>query len=140
VSRPRLFDPGFLAFLRQQPCCVCGKDGSQAAHIRMGNPDYGKLPVGMQEKPSDRFATPLCGPDLMSNRPGCHARQHEVREIDFWMYHGLDPFKIAARLYEAYGGDGGRPKPHKAVKPRKPKAERARFPKGRGLQRRSKNV
>lgn len=133
---PRQLDPKFLAFVRRQPCCICGATrGVEAAHIRMGNPDLGKMPAGMQQKPDDRWVTPLCGPDLTTNRPGCHARQHEVREIDFWMFHGKDPFAIAARLYAEYGGVGGQPRQkRKTVKPRPLKHMRQKI-QNRGFQR-----
>lgn len=72
------------------------RDGSDAAHIRMASPERGKLPTGMQVKPSDRFAVPL-------NRV-CHERQHSGSEARFWSALGRDPFEIADRLYAEYQG------------------------------------
>lgn len=97
TSRGRERDTGYLAFLRRQPCaCGCGRPApSDAAHIRMASPERGKLPTGMQVKPSDRFAVPL-------NR-ACHERQHSMSEARFWSERGLDPFAIADRLYAEYG-------------------------------------
>jgi hypothetical protein len=43
-----------------------------------------------------------------------------MNEEWFWCEYGLDPYEIAARLYREFGGDGGKPKPRKAIKPRKP--------------------
>ena len=98
ASRGRERDAGYLAFLRRQPCaCGCGAPApSDAAHIRMASPERGKLPTGMQVKPSDRFAVPLCRP--------CHERQHSGSEARFWSALDLDPFVIADRLYAEYQG------------------------------------
>jgi len=97
ADRGRVRDTGYLAFLRRQPCaCGCGQSApSDAAHIRMASPERGKLPTGMQVKPSDRFAVPL-------NR-SCHRTQHSMSEARFWRERGLDPFAIADRLYAQYG-------------------------------------
>ena len=115
---PRLLDPGFLAFLRQQRCCVCGKHPPvQAAHIRIG------LFAGAM-KPHDKHSTPLC--------QWCHLdspmAQHKMNEAEFWKRHGLDPFAIAARFYAEYGGKGGAPKKRRTtIKPRRPKGQRAKI-------------
>lgn len=94
--RPRVEDPKYLERIRLLPCCVCGASGpSDAAHIRMSDAEWGghwnKRSTGMGEKPSDRWALPLC---RQSYRPdpvariltpavpvslvniGCHGRQH----------------------------------------------------------------
>lgn len=100
ATRGREIDNGYLAFLRRQPCaCGCGAPApSDAAHLRMASPERGKLPTGMQVKPSDRFAVPL-------NRR-CHETQHSMSEARFWSERGLDPFEIADRLYaESKGSD-----------------------------------
>ena len=95
ADRGRERDNGYLAFLRRQPCSCCGRAApSDAAHIRMASPERGKLPTGMQVKPSDRFAVPL-------NRR-CHESQHSMSEARFWSERGLDPFEIADRLFAAY--------------------------------------
>ena len=99
ADRGRVRDTGYLAFLRRQPCVTCGWAGppqSDPAHIRMASPERGKLPTGMQVKPSDRFAVPLCRP--------CHERQHSGSEARFWSALNLDPFVIADRLYAEYQG------------------------------------
>lgn len=127
MSRPRLHDPGFLAFLRTQPCCCgCGRAApSEAAHVRLGFRALGK-------KPDDRFAVPLYA--------WCHrglGQQHDG-EAKFWASRGLDPFEIAARLYAEYGGTGGAPRlKRKTVKPRKPKHLRQKI-QNRGFQRRAR--
>jgi hypothetical protein len=150
--QPRILDPGFLAFTKTLPCCVCGTIGmSQAAHIRMANASLKKLPTGMREKPSDMWCTPLCGPRL-GRYPaviGCHAEQHAMNERDFWDRAGMDPFVIAAWNYARYRSSKpaeatdapkqSRPrKPKKAAKPhrKRPQEPKKRipsrsFPKGR---------
>lgn len=123
MSRPRLHDDGFLAFLRTKPCCICGRVGeTEAAHIRIGF-------RAMQKKPDDRYALPLCAYH--------HRNQHRVNESAFWDQHGDDPFDIAARLYAEFGGDGGKPKAKRKPKPRKPKHLRQKIA-SRGFQRRKK--
>ena len=155
----RIRDPGFLAFTRTLPCCVCGTIGmSQAAHIRMANASLKKLPTGMREKPSDIWAVPLCGPRL-GRYPaviGCHAEQHGMNERDFWDRAGMDPFVIAAWNYARYrsskpAGAADAPKqsrprkPKEAAKPRHEPRQRAKiakrvnpWPKGRKIPNRRK--
>ena len=97
ADRGRERDNGYLAFLRRQPCSCCGRAApSDAAHIRMASPERGKLPTGMQVKPSDHFAVSL-------NRE-CHSVQHSMSEARFWSERRLDPFAIADRLFANYQG------------------------------------
>lgn len=103
ASRGREIDAGYLAFLRRQPCCVgpLGCSGPvEAAHIRFGRP--GAPPTGLQRKPNDQDATPLC---VAHHREGPDA-QHRAGERAWWAKRGLDPFEIAAQLYAAYRGRG----------------------------------
>jgi hypothetical protein len=94
--QPRIQCPAFLAFVRRKPCCACGAPPpSQAAHIRFGNLEIGKRPTGIAEKPSDRWAVPLCA-DCHLDTPGA---QHNVGEKKFWVRVGIDPFALASKLY-----------------------------------------
>jgi hypothetical protein len=103
-KQPRMVDAGFLAWLRQKPCCVCGRAApSEAAHLRMGNLDIGKRHVGMAEKPSDFWATPLC---VWCHRAGMES-QHALGEEQFWKLAGINPFALAIKLYAEFGGAGG---------------------------------
>jgi hypothetical protein len=136
---PRLIDEKFLVIVRTLPCCVCGRaPPSQAAHIRSGNPDYGKPPTGMQEKPSDRWAVPLCGPVMYRIGPpmiGCHAEQHAGNELEFWRKAGKDPFMIADTLYKKFGSVlSERKSRYRKPKPRKSKDKCAKIPAGRKMQ------
>lgn len=99
ADRGRVRDPGYLAFLRRQPCAVgpIGCDGpTEAAHIRFGLP--GEPPTGLQRKPSDRRAAPLCAGH---HRTGPDA-QHAFGERAWWASRGIDPHQLAERLHAEY--------------------------------------
>lgn len=86
--QPRQRDEKHLDYIRSLPCCICGEDTTvEAAHIRMGSIKHGKNPTGLQEKPDDRWAVPMCGKH--------HRLQHTVNEQHFWDSYGLNPFEIA---------------------------------------------
>lgn len=97
--QPRKRDPGFLAFLRRQACAV-GPSGcfgaTEAAHIRYGRPGAGN--AGLQRKPDDRDAVPLC---RGHHRDGPDA-QHRGSERAWWIARGIDPHALADRLYAEY--------------------------------------
>ena len=96
LKRPRIKDNEHLAFVRALPCCICGDDTStEAAHLRAGNLDYGKRHTGMAEKPSDKFALPLCGRH--------HREQHSGTEVNFWTSSGVNPWVLALSLYASSG-------------------------------------
>ena len=113
-KNPRLHDRPYLDWLKTKPCVAChAAPPCDPAHIRIG-----LFAMGM--KPDDRLATPLCRP--------CHDAQHAFGdESKWWKLAGLDPFEIAARLYAEFGGLGGKQKPPRKIKPRKPKAERQKI-------------
>lgn len=117
--QPRLLDPGYLAFLRTEPCTCCGRrpPGTEAAHIRIG-----LFAKGM--KPHDKHAVPLCS---WCHRDGPEA-QHKMNETEFWRMWGMDPFEIAASFYAVYGGSGGSPKKHRTkTRQRRPKEGRQKI-------------
>lgn len=103
--QPRERDPGYLAFLRRLPC-IAGLLGdgdcegaTQAAHLRFSDHKQGRTNPGLQSKPSDRHATPLCA--------GHHLRdQHAGEERAFWNRLGIDPGDLSNALYAAYLNDG----------------------------------
>ena len=88
--QPRERDNKHLAYVRSLPCCICGGIDTEAAHIRTASLAHDKAHTGMQEKPSDKWAVPLC------NRH--HREQHTMNEMDFWKCYGKDPFLIAMTL------------------------------------------
>lgn len=91
-------DVSYLAMVRQCPCLKCGMEPSEAAHVRMSSAAFGKT-SGLQKKPEDRFALPLCA--------DCHrlARdaQHSRSELSFWGEIGIAPLIVCERLYAKRG-------------------------------------
>lgn len=89
--QPRERDEKHLNYIRSLPCCICGGFDTEAAHIRTASLENGKSHTGMQEKPSDKWALPLC------NRH--HREQHATGdELKFWDFHGINPFLLAISL------------------------------------------
>lgn len=122
-KRPRLVDPGYLAWLRTQSC-VCGCHQGppcDAAHIRAASLKHDKPHTGGWRKPDDKWALPL--------KHSHHMAQHaHGDELGWWSAHGIDPFELAIKYYKRYGGDGGKPRVRrKTIKPRLPKEQRARI-------------
>jgi len=99
---PRETDPGFLAYLRRQPCAareMGGCDGPiEAAHIRYADAASGARGPGMQRKAHDRHANPLC-------RHHHQHDQHKGAERLFWDRVGVDAYECAARHYATYRGE-----------------------------------
>jgi hypothetical protein len=95
--RPREHNHKHLAWIRTLRCCICGKAGPDAAHIRAADPVYGKPETGMGEKPSDKFTVPLCRAH--------HAEQHSINEMQFWKAKGINPVGLALALHHATGDD-----------------------------------
>ena len=51
-----------LKWIRSLPCAVCGcSRGIQAAHIRAASLQFGKVAIGLAEKPDGCWTTSLCG-------------------------------------------------------------------------------
>lgn len=98
-GRGRETDPGFLAYLRRQPCearHLGGCDGPvEAAHIRYSDASKGARNPGMGRKNHDRHANPLC-------RHHHQHDQHKRREREFWADVGKDAYDTAAAHYAAY--------------------------------------
>ena len=89
--QPREKDERHLRFIRSLPCCICGEDTTvEAAHIRTVSLQHGKRYTGKAERPSDKWAVPLC------NRH--HREQHTMNELSFWESYGIDPFIMAISL------------------------------------------
>ncbi|MGH6977803.1 MAG: hypothetical protein ACRED4_00685 [Brevundimonas sp.] len=98
--QPRITDPGFLAFLRRQPCRAAhlgGCDGPiEAAHIRYSDAAKGAVNPGMQRKNHDRHANPLC-------RFHHQHDQHRKNERNWWaMEVGVDAYDSAAGYFAQY--------------------------------------
>jgi hypothetical protein len=107
VKTGREQDRGYLAFLRRLACVACWAEGLpsgspiEAAHIRFSDARHGRINPGMQSKPSDRWATPLC-------RHHHQHDQHKRNERAFWEGLGVEPGDLSIALYAAYlaGADG----------------------------------
>ncbi|EJN07922.1 Protein of unknown function (DUF968) [Bradyrhizobium sp. YR681] len=92
-------DPDYLALVRQCPCLYCGVEPcGEAAHVRLASAAFGKS-SGLQKKPHDQWALPLCRDDHLNAR---HA-QHKRNEEAFWRALGINPLLIAQRLYAQRG-------------------------------------
>jgi hypothetical protein len=93
---PRQRDGAHLDFVRSLPCAICGDNTStEAAHIRFNEPKVAKENPGMQQKPDDRFAVPLCGRH--------HREQHSGNERAWWNGYKIDPHFLALALHNASG-------------------------------------
>lgn len=98
--QPRVKDARYLGFLHELPCVICGARVVEAAHIRFADPERGKPYTGKAEKPSDKWALPLCSYD---HREGPDA-QHRSNERAWWDRQGIDPIALCEALY-AISGD-----------------------------------
>jgi hypothetical protein len=97
-KRPRIENRNHLAFIRKLPCAVCGtRRNVEAAHVRMGNPLYGKRQAGMGEKSDDKHSVPLCAAH--------HDEQHAMNEAAFWMALAIDPLRLALALFDSTGDE-----------------------------------
>jgi hypothetical protein len=92
------------ADLAQQACLVCGRKPSDPHHLGFTQPR------ALGRKVSDEFAVPLCR--------GHHRAVHRSRdERAWWKQAGLDPIKVARRLWKATRGIG-QPRSQRAALPR----------------------
>lgn len=97
-KRPRVEDAAHLKFIRSLNCCICGKPGSDPAHIRSANAIYGKPATGGGQKSSDKWTVPLCRAE--------HDEQHAAgNELLWWASKRIDPFGLALALYAASGDE-----------------------------------
>lgn len=97
-KRQRVTDEAHLKFIRTLHCCICGKPGCDAAHIRSANAIYGKSETGGAQKPSDKWTVPLCRHH--------HDQQHAAgNELVWWASKRIDPFGLALALHSASGDD-----------------------------------
>jgi len=98
-----------LRYVMQQPCLVCGRKPSDPHHLGFTQPR------ALGRKVSDEFAVPLCR--------GHHRAVHRSRdERAWWRQAGIDPIKVARRLWKTTHGLGQRrsqrpalPHPHGAA-------------------------
>jgi hypothetical protein len=99
VAAPRRYrNRDHLRFVMQQPCLLCGRKPSDAHHIRFVQPR------ALGRKASDEFAVPLCRSH--------HRAVHRVGdEKAWWKQAGIDPIKVARKLWRHTRIDEGRIEP-----------------------------
>jgi hypothetical protein len=110
VATPRRYrNREHLRYVAQQACLVCGRKPSDPHHLGFTQPR------ALGRKVSDEFAVPLCR--------GHHRAVHRSRdERAWWRQAGIDPIKVARRLWKETRGIGQRrtqraalPRPHEAA-------------------------
>jgi hypothetical protein len=88
-------DEAYLALVRQCPCLCCGLDPcGEAAHVRYASAAYGKA-SGLQKRPPDKWALPLCGDDHRVAKTS----QHNRNEQEFWASLGINALATFKRLH-----------------------------------------
>ena len=105
VAAPRRYrNREHLRYVAQQACLICGRKPSDPHHLGFTQPR------ALGRKVSDEFALPLCR--------GHHRAVHRSRdERAWWRQVGIDPIKVARRLWKETHGMGRRPS-QRAVLPR----------------------
>jgi hypothetical protein len=99
VAAPRRYrNRDHLRFVTQQPCLLCGRKPSDAHHIRFVQPR------ALGRKASDEFAVPLC-------RAHHRAVHRAGDEKAWWKQAGIDPIKVARKLWKHTRIDEGRIEP-----------------------------
>jgi hypothetical protein len=96
VAAPRRYrNREHLRYVAQQACLLCGRKPSDPHHLGFTQPR------ALGRKVSDEFAVPLCR--------GHHRAVHRSGdERAWWQQAGIDPIKIARRLWKATRGIGQR--------------------------------
>jgi ERF superfamily len=99
VAAPRRYrNREHLRSVTKQPCLICGRKPSDAHHLRY------LQPRALGRKASDEFAVPLCRVH--------HRAVHRARdERAWWQAAGIDPIKIARKLWKNTRIDEGRIEP-----------------------------
>jgi hypothetical protein len=92
VSEPRRYrNREHLRFVAQQACLVCGRKPSDPHHLRFTQPR------ALSRKVSDEFAVPLCR--------GHHRAVHRSgNEQEWWQQAGIEPIKVARKLWRKTRG------------------------------------
>ena len=92
VAAPRRYrNREHLRYVAQQACLLCGRKPSDPHHLGFTQPR------ALGRKVSDEFAVPLCR--------GHHRAVHRSRdERAWWRQAGIDPIKVARRLWKVTRG------------------------------------
>ncbi len=110
LSEPRrLRDRDHLRYVASKPCLVCGRNRTQAHHIKFLQPN------ALGRKVSDEFTVPLCS----THHGELHASGNELH---WWQVKGIDPEPIAMELWHDSANNQGRnvvqPLDNKSKEPR----------------------
>ena len=99
VAAPRRYrNREHLRYVAQQACLVCGRKPSDSHHLRHAQPR------ALGRKASDEFAVPLCRVH--------HRAVHRARdERAWWNAAGIDPLKVARKLWKHTRMSEGRIRP-----------------------------
>ena len=102
VAAPRRYrNREHLRYVAQQACLLCGRKPSDAHHLGFTQPR------ALGRKVSDEFAVPLCRIH--------HRLLHRSRdERAWWRQAGIDPIKVARKLWKETRGIGHRRSPRAA--------------------------
>ena len=98
IAAPRRYrDRQHLHHVAKQPCLVCGRKPSDPHHLRF------MQPRALGRKASDEFAVPLCR--------GHHRAVHRAgNEAAWWKAAGIEPAKVARKLWRQTRRNEGRDK------------------------------
>ena len=105
-------DKEHLRFVAQQTCVLCGRRPAEAHHLRFAQPRT------LGRKSSDEFAVPLC-------RSHHRAAHRAGDEKAWWQQAGIDPLKIARKLWKVTRLGEPRIRPATPILTPSPAAERA---------------
>jgi hypothetical protein len=99
VAAPRRYrNREHLRYVAKQPCLICGRRPSDPHHLRY------LQPRALGRRASDEFAVPLCRSH--------HRAVHRARdERAWWQTAGIDPIKVARKLWKDTRIDEGRIQP-----------------------------
>jgi ERF superfamily len=102
VAAPRRYrNREHLRAVAKQPCLICGRKPSDPHHLRY------LQPRALGRKVSDEFAVPLCRVH--------HRAVHRARdERAWWQAAGIDPIKVARKLWKDTRIDEGKIEPDRA--------------------------
>jgi ERF superfamily len=100
VAAPRRYrNREHLRYVTLQPCLLCGRKPSDAHHLRFVQPR------ALSRKASDEFAVPLC-------RIHHRAAHRANSERTWWKAAGIDPLKVARKLWKDTRASNGQNRPN----------------------------
>jgi hypothetical protein len=104
VAAPRRYrNREHLRYVAQQPCLVCGRKPSDPHHLRHVQPR------ALGRRASDEFAVPLC-------RVHHRAVHRAGDERAWWTATGIDPLKVARKLWKHTRVNEGRIPPNQLAR------------------------